>query len=65
MFFKKGESQLHALETHKHRTMLKLLFVAFLAIAAQASDVLDFTDDDFDSRIGNHDMILVEFFAPW
>ncbi|XP_012697964.1 protein disulfide-isomerase A3 [Clupea harengus] len=45
--------------------MLKLLFVAFLAIAAQASDVLDFTDDDFDSRIGNHDMILVEFFAPW
>ncbi|XP_062402861.1 protein disulfide-isomerase A3 [Sardina pilchardus] len=45
--------------------MLKLLFVAFLAVAAQASDVLEFTDDDFDSRIGDHEMILVEFFAPW
>uniref|UniRef100_A0AAY4AZC4 Protein disulfide-isomerase n=1 Tax=Denticeps clupeoides TaxID=299321 RepID=A0AAY4AZC4_9TELE len=30
-----------------------------------ASDVLEFTDDDFDSRIGDHDLILVEFFAPW
>ncbi|XP_076127696.1 protein disulfide-isomerase A3 [Alosa pseudoharengus] len=45
--------------------MLKLIFAAFLAVAAQASDVLEFTDDDFDSRIGDHDMILVEFFAPW
>ncbi|KAJ8412976.1 hypothetical protein AAFF_G00105580 [Aldrovandia affinis] len=45
--------------------MFKLLFVAVLAGAAWASDVLEFTDDDFDSRIGDHDMILVEFFAPW
>uniref|UniRef100_A0A7N6A7H8 Protein disulfide-isomerase n=1 Tax=Anabas testudineus TaxID=64144 RepID=A0A7N6A7H8_ANATE len=30
-----------------------------------SSDVLEFTDDDFDSRIGSHDLILVEFFAPW
>ncbi|KAL2093566.1 hypothetical protein ACEWY4_010878 [Coilia grayii] len=45
--------------------MLKLLLAAFLAVAAQGSDVLEFTDDDFDSRIGDHEMILVEFFAPW
>ncbi|KAK7880689.1 hypothetical protein WMY93_032687 [Mugilogobius chulae] len=32
---------------------------------SSASDVLEFTDDDFDSRIGDHDLILVEFFAPW
>uniref|UniRef100_A0A8C7S255 Protein disulfide-isomerase n=1 Tax=Oncorhynchus mykiss TaxID=8022 RepID=A0A8C7S255_ONCMY len=30
-----------------------------------ASDVIEFSDDDFDSKIGDHGMILVEFFAPW
>ncbi|KAA0724361.1 Protein disulfide-isomerase A3 [Triplophysa tibetana] len=45
--------------------MLSLLFIAALAATAKASDVLEFTDDDFDSRIGDHDFILVEFFAPW
>ncbi|KAL7885609.1 hypothetical protein AOLI_G00059040 [Acnodon oligacanthus] len=45
--------------------MLTLLFFAFLAGVARASDVLEFTDDDFESRIGDHDLILVEFFAPW
>ncbi|XP_036399480.1 protein disulfide-isomerase A3 [Megalops cyprinoides] len=45
--------------------MFKLLFLAVLAGAARASDVLEFTDDDFDSKIGDHEMILVEFFAPW
>lgn len=45
--------------------MFKLLFLAVLAGAAWASDVLEFTDDDFDSRIGDHELILVEFFAPW
>ncbi|KAK7880688.1 hypothetical protein WMY93_032686 [Mugilogobius chulae] len=47
-----------------------MLRVALLCLAAlgglsSASDVLEFTDDDFDSRIGDHDLILVEFFAPW
>lgn len=56
---------MYTLETLVHRTMLKLVFAAFLAVAAQASDVLEFTDDDFDSRIGDHELILVEFFAPW
>ncbi|CAL8375062.1 unnamed protein product [Arctogadus glacialis] len=45
--------------------MLRLLVLAFFAGCTQASDVLEFTDDDFESRIGNHDMILIEFFAPW
>ncbi|XP_034031688.1 protein disulfide-isomerase A3 [Thalassophryne amazonica] len=45
--------------------MRSLIFVAALAAFARASDVLEFTDDDFESRIGDHDLILVEFFAPW
>ncbi|KAG5849092.1 hypothetical protein ANANG_G00106360 [Anguilla anguilla] len=45
--------------------MFKLLFLAVLTGAAWASDVLEFTDDDFDSKIGGHELILVEFFAPW
>ncbi|KAJ8340306.1 hypothetical protein SKAU_G00349390 [Synaphobranchus kaupii] len=45
--------------------MFKLLFLAVLAKAAWASDVIELTDDDFDSKIGDHEMILVEFFAPW
>lgn len=45
--------------------LLAVLFIAAFAAAARASDVLEFTDDDFDSKIGDHDFILVEFFAPW
>ena len=45
--------------------MLRLIFLAALAGISRASDVVDFTDDDFDSKIGDHPMILVEFFAPW
>ncbi|KRZ15094.1 Protein disulfide-isomerase A3 [Trichinella pseudospiralis] len=30
-----------------------------------ASDVLEFTDSTFDERIKQHDLILVEFYAPW
>uniref|UniRef100_A0A8C7XC83 Protein disulfide-isomerase n=1 Tax=Oryzias sinensis TaxID=183150 RepID=A0A8C7XC83_9TELE len=42
-----------------------LIFLAALAGFTRASDVLEYTDDDFESRIGNHDLALVEFFAPW
>ncbi len=45
--------------------MLGVLFIAAFAAAARASDVLEYTDDDFDSKIGDHGLILVEFFAPW
>uniref|UniRef100_A0A8C4THV5 Protein disulfide-isomerase n=1 Tax=Erpetoichthys calabaricus TaxID=27687 RepID=A0A8C4THV5_ERPCA len=45
--------------------MFRFILFALLAGAVQASDVLEYTDDDFESRVGEHDMILVEFFAPW
>ncbi|XP_054633282.1 protein disulfide-isomerase A3 [Dunckerocampus dactyliophorus] len=45
--------------------MLRLLFLAALAGFARASDVLEYTDDDFESKIGDHELALVEFFAPW
>uniref|UniRef100_A0A8D3C7I7 Protein disulfide-isomerase n=1 Tax=Scophthalmus maximus TaxID=52904 RepID=A0A8D3C7I7_SCOMX len=45
--------------------MLRLIFLAALAGCTRASDVLEYTDDDFESKIGVHDLILVEFFAPW
>lgn len=45
--------------------MLRLFFLAALAVFSRASDVLEYTDDDFESKIGDHELILVEFFAPW
>lgn len=45
--------------------MWRLIFLAALAGLTQASDVIDYTDDDFESKIGDHELILVEFFAPW
>lgn len=45
--------------------MLRLIFLAALAGFSRASDVLDYGDDDFESKIGIHDLALVEFFAPW
>uniref|UniRef100_A0A6Q2Y3M6 Protein disulfide-isomerase A3 n=1 Tax=Esox lucius TaxID=8010 RepID=A0A6Q2Y3M6_ESOLU len=45
--------------------MLSLFFLVLLVGVARASDVIEFSDDDFDSKIGDHSMILVEFFAPW
>lgn len=41
------------------------LFLAALSGFTWASDVIDYTDDDFDSKIGDHGLCLVEFFAPW
>ncbi|KAG2470784.1 PDIA3 isomerase, partial [Polypterus senegalus] len=45
--------------------MFRFVLFALLAGAVQASDVLEYTDDDFESRVGEHDLVLVEFFAPW
>lgn len=45
--------------------MLRLIFLVALAGFSTASDVLEYTDDDFESKIGDHELILVEFFAPW
>ncbi|XP_033120554.1 protein disulfide-isomerase A3-like [Anneissia japonica] len=44
------------------------VFVCLLAVfglTVADGDVLEFTDDTFKSEIGKHDIILVEFFAPW
>ncbi|OTF70069.1 disulfide-isomerase A3-like protein, partial [Euroglyphus maynei] len=46
--------------------MLTAIFLAITIIHhTNASDVLDLTQEDFDSAIQQHDTILVEFFAPW
>ncbi|XP_046403308.1 protein disulfide-isomerase A3 [Ischnura elegans] len=44
--------------------VLVLLAVICTAWATE-SDVLVFTDDDFSSRINEHDTVLVMFYAPW
>jgi protein disulfide isomerase family A protein 3 len=43
----------------------KLVLIAVLIQALAASDVLEFKDSDFDRRITDHDVALVEFYAPW
>ena len=42
-----------------------LLLIAVTLKSVLASDVLDLSTGDFKSAIGQHDTILVEFFAPW
>lgn len=45
---------------------LELSFgLALAAIVASASDVLVFTDADFAEKSKEHDIILIEFYAPW
>ncbi|KAK6188932.1 hypothetical protein SNE40_005006 [Patella caerulea] len=39
--------------------LLSLLSIAF------ASDVLVFTDSDFATKAAEHDLMLIEFYAPW
>jgi len=42
-----------------------LIAVALFAYIVSASDVLEFTDSNFDTEIVKHDIVLVEFYAPW
>jgi protein disulfide isomerase family A protein 3 len=42
-----------------------ILFIASILSASLASDVLVFTDNDFESNVKQHSIILVEFYAPW
>ncbi|XP_067667289.1 protein disulfide-isomerase A3-like isoform X1 [Haliotis asinina] len=45
---------------------MKILVAALAIVAvACASDVLEYTDSDFASKVAQHELILVEFFAPW
>ncbi|PSN47365.1 Protein disulfide-isomerase A3 [Blattella germanica] len=43
---------------------LLLTSLCYVAYAAE-SDVLDLTDDDFSTRIAEHETVLVMFYAPW
>lgn len=45
--------------------MKLLLILSCLTALTLASDVLEFTDSDFATKVAQHDLILVEFFAPW
>ncbi|CAG2177964.1 unnamed protein product [Oppiella nova] len=45
-------------------TGLLVLLVSVVGLA-MASDVLDLSSGDFKATVGQHDTILVEFFAPW
>ena len=42
-----------------------LLFCALLYLVAADGDVIELTDDTFNDEVKKHDIILVEFFAPW
>ncbi|KAG6860234.1 hypothetical protein C0995_013840 [Termitomyces sp. Mi166 len=44
---------------------LSLLALASLVLGEATSDVLKLTSADFDDTVKNHELILVEFFAPW
>ena len=49
--------------------MVKILYLvgvfALIATTVLSSDVLEYKDSDFDSKIQSHDVALVEFYAPW
>ena len=45
--------------------MLKVLCVALLASLAAASDVLELGDATFEDQVKEHEIILMEFYAPW
>lgn len=44
--------------------LILFLGVIYLCRAAE-EDVLDLTDSDFTAVIGQHDTVLVMFYAPW
>lgn len=46
---------------------MKSIFVvlALFAYIVSASDVLDLTESNFDTEVQRHNMLLVEFYAPW
>ena len=47
------------------KEILFLFFLLNIASIAISSDVLVYTDANFDKEIKKHDVALVEFYAPW
>ncbi|XP_060537218.1 protein disulfide-isomerase A3 [Cylas formicarius] len=47
--------------------LLKFFVIALICASciAKEEDVLEFSDDDFDSRLAEHETALVMFYAPW
>ncbi|KAK7095350.1 protein disulfide-isomerase A3-like [Littorina saxatilis] len=45
--------------------MIRALVVLSFAVLAVKANVLEFTDSNFKSEIQDHNVILVEFYAPW
>jgi protein disulfide-isomerase A1 len=47
-----------------HSVLFIALFIG-LTTYASASDVLVFTDSDFENKVKQYDVLLAEFYAPW
>ena len=47
-----------------HWALFITLFIGLIAYAS-ASDVLVFTDSDFETKVKQYDILLAEFYAPW
>jgi thiol-disulfide isomerase/thioredoxin len=47
-----------------HSILFITLFIG-LTTYAIASDVLVFTDSDFETKVKEHEVLLAEFYAPW
>lgn len=45
--------------------MWKIICTLLVLGCAAASDVLEFTDANFADSVADHDIMLVEFYAPW
>ena len=48
--------------------MHSILFITFfvgLITFTTSSDVLVFTDNDFETKVKQYDILLAEFYAPW
>ena len=41
------------------------MLAAFTVLVLADSDVLEFNESNFASSVAEHDIILVEFYAPW